>query len=496
MSLTKVSYSMIAGEVVNVLDFGAKGDGSNDTAAVQAAVDYLLASDKNTLYFPDGSFYFATPVNITFSTGRSIRIVGTSCAGMTTGAVAPGGTRIYGASGIESLFLITNPILTTPHFYGFECSNINFFQTTAGAVCAIKNLVGNGPSRPFVVKNCNFSGFTKALSSDLTQAQILDPTISTGVCVATITQNSFYYNSYALYGKGLGAWMNLNFVGNNCEQNGSGAIFTENLGMAAGCNITDNLLEGQPNAIRLSCGLAMVNIERNYFEGNADDLMRVECSNPGSHVRAVNNYNISVGNNARFSGCVLECDETMPPPIINNIVGKSKLTTPLIVGGVGSNQITLDVNCISKQTSVTPLTIVGMGYSAVSASTEATPIGTVNIENVSTLGNLHSVSQSVAQDGYVVFQALVRKVAGSTVYIALYSNTLAAIGNSETGFGLTAEKGEWLYVQIVIKASGAATGNFSYRWASNGTIDVTDTYVYVIPAQSTIGTTMICLPNP
>jgi hypothetical protein len=424
---------MIAGGVVNVLDFGAVGDGvTNDQPAVQAALTYLFANGKNTLYFPDGHFYFATPLTVTFTTGRSLRIIGTSCAGMTSGNTPPGGTRLSGASGIASIILLTNAVLTTPYFFGFECTNINFFQTTTGAVCAIKNLIGNGPSRPFTVKNCNFYGFTKALSSDLTQAQALDPTITTGVCVANITQNSFYNNSYALYGKGLGAWMNLNFVSNNCEQNGSGGIFTENLGIAAGCNITDNLLEGQPNAINLSCGLAMVNIERNYFEGNSSDLMNVSCSNPGSHVKCVNNYNISSGTNARFSGCVLECDETIPTPIINNIYGKSKLGVVTRYGSSeATNQITLDVNSISKLTSVTPLTIVGMGYSAVSATTEVTPIGTVNVENVSTTGTLHSVSQSVALNGYVVLQALVRKVAGSIVYVALYDSASNGIGNSK-----------------------------------------------------------------
>ena len=498
MSLTKVSYSMITGEVVNVLDFGAVGDGvTNDQPAVQAALTYLFANGKNTLYFPDGHFYFAAPLTVTFTTGRSLRIIGTSCAGMTSGNTPPGGTRISGASGIESLILLTNAVLTTPYFFGFECANINFFQTSTGAVCAIKNLVGNGPNRPFTVKNCNFYGFTKALSSDLTQAQALDPAISTALCVANITQNSFYGNSYALYGKGLGAWMNLNFVSNSCEQNGSGGIFTENLGIAAGCNISDNLLEGQPNAININCGLAMVNIERNYFEGNSSDLIAVSCSNPGSHVKCVNNYNISTGTGARFSGCVLQCDETIPTPIVNNLYGKSNLGVVTRYGASeATNQITLDVNSISKLTSVTPFNVVGMGYSAVSATTEVTPIGTVNVENVSTTGTLHSVTGSVATNGYVVFQALVRKVAGSIAYIALYDSASSGIGNSDTSYSLASQKGDWLYIQIVIKATGSSTGTFKYRWVSDSTIDVTDTFVYVIPAQSTIGETMLCLPNP
>ena len=40
MALTKTHNRMIAGSKINVLDFGAIGDGvANDTAAVQAAVD-------------------------------------------------------------------------------------------------------------------------------------------------------------------------------------------------------------------------------------------------------------------------------------------------------------------------------------------------------------------------------------------------------------------------------------------------------------------------
>lgn len=62
MALTKVSYSMIEGAVANVLDFGAVGDGvTNDTAAIQAAVDYLTYGG-GTVFLPDGTYLVDTIV--------------------------------------------------------------------------------------------------------------------------------------------------------------------------------------------------------------------------------------------------------------------------------------------------------------------------------------------------------------------------------------------------------------------------------------------------
>ena len=59
MALTKVSYSMIDGAVVNVKDFGATGDGvTNDTVAVQAAIDSLAATG-GTVFFPTGEYRIA-----------------------------------------------------------------------------------------------------------------------------------------------------------------------------------------------------------------------------------------------------------------------------------------------------------------------------------------------------------------------------------------------------------------------------------------------------
>lgn len=63
MSLTKVSYSMIYGTPINVLDFGATGDGTtDDTAAIQAALDSM--AEYTTLVFPSGIYVISDTLTI------------------------------------------------------------------------------------------------------------------------------------------------------------------------------------------------------------------------------------------------------------------------------------------------------------------------------------------------------------------------------------------------------------------------------------------------
>ena len=65
MALTKAHNRMIAGSAVNVIDFGAVGDGvTDDTAAIQAAIDAIGVGQKGSVYFPAGTYIITDTINM------------------------------------------------------------------------------------------------------------------------------------------------------------------------------------------------------------------------------------------------------------------------------------------------------------------------------------------------------------------------------------------------------------------------------------------------
>lgn len=87
MALTKVSYSMITGTPVNVMDFGAIGDGvTDDTSAIQAAIN-----TGKDVFFPRPASYYKTTAALTPGSGQSLFGDGQStqilCVGSNTNSV-------------------------------------------------------------------------------------------------------------------------------------------------------------------------------------------------------------------------------------------------------------------------------------------------------------------------------------------------------------------------------------------------------------------------
>jgi hypothetical protein len=81
MTLTKATYSLIDGAPVNVLDYGAVGDGvTNDTAAIQAAIDYAHSLPNGGKVWFNGTF----AINDTLTIGKNVHLYGAATIKQTT----------------------------------------------------------------------------------------------------------------------------------------------------------------------------------------------------------------------------------------------------------------------------------------------------------------------------------------------------------------------------------------------------------------------------
>lgn len=111
MGLTKVTYAMIEGAVVNVLDYGAVGDGvADDTTAIQAAINAVAAQSPagGTVYLPHGLYYITATLELT---SESITLLGDGAgANHNTGAstTQDGATQIIGGH-------TTGPVIRIKH---------------------------------------------------------------------------------------------------------------------------------------------------------------------------------------------------------------------------------------------------------------------------------------------------------------------------------------------------------------------------------------------
>lgn len=167
MSLTKVTYSMITGAEVNVLDYGVVGDGvANDTAAIQAAIAAIKTAGGGTLYFPKGTYKVVFPAGLTaysslFALPSNTGVIFEHGAQMNASAV-PGSALFASVFGVDKTALPVSNLL-------FE--GINITQSAAGvgeelgqaitlesgansAAASITNVLING---------CSFNDFGSAV---------------------------------------------------------------------------------------------------------------------------------------------------------------------------------------------------------------------------------------------------------------------------------------------------------------------------------------------
>lgn len=185
MALTKATYSMINGAVVNVLDYGADPTGATDsTAAIQAAID---SSDNSSVYVPSGTYLLNSSVVINgVGTVEGVE-VGRCFEGFDQGSV------VFKYTGSDYAFKI-NSTDTSPNIVrDLQMGNFCVLGTSS-ALGAIKIAGGNNHK----YYNIKCQGFTNASAKIIYSVSPTDGSWGHTFTNVTVKGNAGSYASFAL----------------------------------------------------------------------------------------------------------------------------------------------------------------------------------------------------------------------------------------------------------------------------------------------------------
>lgn len=161
----------------NVKDFGAAGDavlaadgsigsGTDDTAAIQAALNYIDSIGGGTLYFPEGNYCVTSYLRLC----RNLRVVGAGRQSSCIVTYATGGAGANPADDLRngSVFfsywdngppITSNPVNITIEHIGFTCWN----PANVGAAFYDSN------GTNIQLKHCSFNGFKHGVVLDYSE---------------------------------------------------------------------------------------------------------------------------------------------------------------------------------------------------------------------------------------------------------------------------------------------------------------------------------------
>lgn len=242
MSLTKVTYSMINGAPINVLDYGAVGNGTtDDTAAIQAALNV-----GGTVVIPDGTFKITSALTVgiadttiklgaktnidysTVSTYIAVKINATDCSivgGTFTGPASWDGANVAPTYGV--IWVAADRCSVSTRLINVRKVGLWFKDVVDGT--AINNIIeGNYPSASWTGTETAHFGVCFDPSTGASGGNFQANNNSIKTCV----QGVFAAN----YGTG-GVIQGLNVVGNLFESCWNHGVYTAS---ANGANISGN----------------------------------------------------------------------------------------------------------------------------------------------------------------------------------------------------------------------------------------------------------------
>lgn len=256
MALTKVTYSMIEGACANVLDFGALGNGvSDDTAAIQAAID-SVATNGGTVLFPAGKTYVvATSLSVLEKSSVCLVGEGNATAGAAKGTIL----KFTAASGAR--------LIDARSSYGFKLQGFYIWQSNASFSGYVVDLgwgASNSDSAFAIIKENIFSAAGAVKHINITRSITI-----------TVSQNNFAGGARAIFCNNSGGdYANaINVNGNQFIGQSSAPVYNGGAGSQV-WNINDNIFEalasGSAGAF-IATGLTSFSFSGNYC-GDANTL--------------------------------------------------------------------------------------------------------------------------------------------------------------------------------------------------------------------------------
>lgn len=281
MGLTKVTYSMIDGAFVNVLDYGADPTGTNDsTAAFKAARDYAASLTGSDSY------------NTTFS-GRGIKVFIPNGTYLISEEIAWGGTAVY----VEGEGANTTVVKAAVSFTGSAVFTFGVFSTityTRSQGCQGIGFNLNNNSIPAIrfaglrngsyFKDITITAFTGTAFLSDWSGTVGSYTMSQGVLIENVyainvTNNLTNVSVFSLDGLYETTLINCEYIGAGSIQSSGvvgfhvGASTTGRscrginfIGCSAG-NITQSVLDDS------SCGIKIENAEYIFTKGCTFELI-------------------------------------------------------------------------------------------------------------------------------------------------------------------------------------------------------------------------------
>jgi len=256
MSLTKVSYSMIAGAPVNVLDFGATGDGvTDDTAAIQNAIKYVCAN-KLSLYFPKATYAIGTTLLIPQNFDATF-------TGQNSIVTIDGGDSIFKMLSDITLFesaYYNSGVLTSNFGTAYDSHySVNIILQNFSVISS----TGSKLVQPVLkIQDWHYGCVIRNIKSAVNQQMMFS---ANNFSTMFDTIQSFLQAPKAGARFVFSGAHNLNKISNFVAQNSVTAYRFD--GPVTACQITNMSVEGCTYGFEFNATVYDANIENSYFEG-------------------------------------------------------------------------------------------------------------------------------------------------------------------------------------------------------------------------------------